>query len=136
MRFKVLIAVVAGLLATASVAEADQSAALLTGYEESPSVSTTGRGEFTATIDLSGDTIRYTETYDALQAPDIASLIQALPECVCHRRIPIWGSAVEKSDNRCRRRLGMAGTRPRHHRSAKKTEKFPAPHLGPPTVRI
>src|SRR5215470_16786072 len=69
MRFKVLIAVVAVLLATASVAEADQSAALLTGYEESPSVSTTGRGEFTATIDLSGDTILYTETYSGLQAP-------------------------------------------------------------------
>jgi CHRD domain len=69
MRSKVLVAVVSGFLATASVAKADQIAALLTGYEESPSVSTTARGEFTATIDLAGDTIRYTETYDALQAP-------------------------------------------------------------------
>ena len=73
MRFKVLIAVVGGLLATASVAKADrakadQIAALLTGYEESPSVSTTGTGVFTATIDQDGDTIVYTETYSGLQA--------------------------------------------------------------------
>lgn|SRR5262249_4951365 len=53
--FKVLIAVVAGLLATASVAEADHIAGLLTGYEESPSVSTTGRGEFIAKIASDGD---------------------------------------------------------------------------------
>jgi len=69
MRFKVLIAVVGGLLVTASVVQADQIAAVLTGYEESPSVSTAGRGDFTATIDPAGATIRYTETYDALQAP-------------------------------------------------------------------
>ena len=69
MRFTVLIAVVAGLFATAGIAEADQIAALLTGYEESPSVSTTGRGEFVATIAPDGDTIYYSETYSGLQAP-------------------------------------------------------------------
>ena len=37
MRFKVLTAVVSGMLAAAAVAEADQIRALLTGYEESPS---------------------------------------------------------------------------------------------------
>jgi hypothetical protein len=36
-------------------AKAEQIGALLTGYEESPSVSTTGSGEFTATVD--GDVI-------------------------------------------------------------------------------
>jgi hypothetical protein len=56
------------LLAIAPVAQADQIAALLTGYEESPSVSTTGSGEFTATIAPSADVIRYQETFSGLQA--------------------------------------------------------------------
>jgi len=68
MRFKVLMAVMGTLLTTATIAKADQIAALLTGYEESPSVSTTGRGEFTATIAPDGDVIHYTETYSGLQA--------------------------------------------------------------------
>ena len=67
MRFRLLMAVMGGLLATATLATADQLGALLTGYEESPSVSTTGRGEFTATIDADGDVIQYTETYSGLQ---------------------------------------------------------------------
>ena len=67
MRFRVLIAVMGGLLATATLATAEQIGALLTGYEESPSVSTTGTGTFTATIDADGDTILYTETYSGLQ---------------------------------------------------------------------
>jgi len=67
MRVKALIAVMGGLLATATLATADQIGALLTGYEESPAVSTTGRGEFTATIDSDGDVIQYTETYSGLQ---------------------------------------------------------------------
>ena len=53
MRCKALLAL-GGLLATASVAKAEQIGALLTGYEESPSVSTTASGEFTATIDPNG----------------------------------------------------------------------------------
>jgi hypothetical protein len=67
MRFRVLMAVIGSLLAIATVAKADQIGALLTGYEESPSVSTTGRGEFTATIAPHG-VIQYTETYSGLQA--------------------------------------------------------------------
>jgi len=39
MRFTVLMAVIGGLLAVATAANADQIGALLTGYEESPSVS-------------------------------------------------------------------------------------------------
>jgi hypothetical protein len=38
------------LLATAPTVKADQIGALLTGYEEVPSVSTWAAGEFTATI--------------------------------------------------------------------------------------
>jgi hypothetical protein len=50
MRCRALPAVMGGLLATAPIATAEQIGALLTGYEESPSVSTTATGEFTATI--------------------------------------------------------------------------------------
>jgi len=68
MRFTVLLAVMGSLLAMATAAKADQIGALLTGYEESPSVSTVARGQFTATIAPNG-VIQYTETYDGLQAP-------------------------------------------------------------------
>jgi hypothetical protein len=68
MQFTVLMAVMGSLLAIGTVAHADQIGALLTGYEESPSVSTTGRGEFTATIDRDGDVIKYSETFSGLQA--------------------------------------------------------------------
>src|SRR6266850_2201253 len=68
MRLRVLIAVMGGVLATATAAKADQLRALLTGYEESPSVSTTARGLFVATIDPDGDTIHYRETFSGLQA--------------------------------------------------------------------
>jgi len=61
------LAVLGGLLALATAANADQIGALLTGYEEAPSVSTTATGVFTATIDADGDAIFYTETYSGLQ---------------------------------------------------------------------
>jgi len=67
MRASLCLAILGSLLALATVATADQIGALLTGYEESPSVSTTGTGVFTATIDVDGDTIVYTETYSGLQ---------------------------------------------------------------------
>jgi hypothetical protein len=66
-RLSIFIMVMAGLLITANMAKAEQISALLTGYEESPSVSTTGTGQFTATIAPDGDTIFYTETYSGLQ---------------------------------------------------------------------
>jgi CHRD domain len=68
-RLRIFVMVMAGLLATATAAKADQISALLTGYEESPSVSTTGRGEFVATIDADSDRIDYSETFSGLQAP-------------------------------------------------------------------
>ena len=67
MRFRLVIAVMGSLLATAPLATAEQIGALLTGYEESPAVSTTGTGEFTATIAPDGEVIQYTETYSGLQ---------------------------------------------------------------------
>jgi CHRD domain len=51
------------------VAKAEQLGALLTGYEESPSVSTTTKGEFVAKIDEDGNAIHYAETFRGLQAP-------------------------------------------------------------------
>jgi len=68
MRSSILLAMLGSLLATAPVVTAEQIGALLTGYEETPAaVSTTGRGEFTATIDADSDAILYTETYSGLQ---------------------------------------------------------------------
>ena len=49
MRCRILLAVMGSLLATAPVVKAEQIGALLTGYEEVPSVSTTATGEFIAT---------------------------------------------------------------------------------------
>jgi hypothetical protein len=63
----VLLAAMGSLLASVSVAKAEQLGALLTGYEESPSVSTPGSGEFTAEVAADGETISYTETYSGLQ---------------------------------------------------------------------
>jgi len=67
MRCRLVIAVMGSLMAIATIATAEQIGALLTGYEESPSVSTTATGEFTATIAPDGDTIFYSETFSGLQ---------------------------------------------------------------------
>jgi hypothetical protein len=68
-RLVITIAVLAGLLVTTRVANAEHIRALLTGYEETPAaVSTTGRGVFRATISDDGQSIRYTLTYRRLQA--------------------------------------------------------------------
>ena len=68
-RLRILIVVMAGLLVTATAAKADQIGAVLTGYEESPSVSTTASGEFAATITPDGNAILYRERFGGLQAP-------------------------------------------------------------------
>ena len=68
MRSRVLLAVMGSLLATAPVVRAEQIGALLTGYEEVPSVSTTATGEFIATISPDESSIAYSETYSGLQA--------------------------------------------------------------------
>ena len=75
-RLSIFFLVMAGLLVTATVAGAEQISALLTGYEETPAaVSTTGRGEFVATVAPDGEVINYTETYSGLQAPVTVSHI-------------------------------------------------------------
>src|SRR5262249_46688142 len=75
-QLQIPVMVMAGLFATATVAKAEQISALLTGYEETPAaVSTTGRGEFTATVAPDGEVINYTETYSGLQAPVTVSHI-------------------------------------------------------------
>jgi hypothetical protein len=68
MRCRELLAVMGGLLATAPMAKAQQLFGLMTGYEEVPSVSTTGVGAFYATISPDGSTITYSENYSGLQA--------------------------------------------------------------------
>jgi CHRD domain len=69
MRLRVLIAIMGGVLATATVARGETLQVTLTGYEESPSVSTTASGEFTATITPDGNAILYRERFAGLQAP-------------------------------------------------------------------
>jgi hypothetical protein len=69
-RLGILMMVIGGFLAIATLAKADQIGALLTGYEETPAaVSTTASGEFRATISDDGQSIEYSETYSGLQAP-------------------------------------------------------------------
>jgi hypothetical protein len=68
MRYRVLMAVMGSLFTLATLAKAEQLAAVLTGYEESPSVSTTAKGEFSATISEDGS-ILYRESFTGLQAP-------------------------------------------------------------------
>src|SRR5258705_9725265 len=69
MRYRIWLAVMGSFLAIATVAKADQIGALLTGYEESPSVSKNGSVEFNATVSPDGDSISYTEKDSGLQAP-------------------------------------------------------------------
>jgi len=62
-------AVLGSLLLLTTVANAEKIGAVLNGYEESPSVSTTAKGEFLASIDEHGGVIQYTESFSGLQAP-------------------------------------------------------------------
>ena len=65
---RMLIVVVAGLLATATLARGETLNATLTGYEESPSVSTVANGDFSARIeDGANDHFHYSLTYSGLQ---------------------------------------------------------------------
>jgi hypothetical protein len=68
-RLRILIMVMAGFLAVATVARGESLQATLTGYEESPSVSTVASGDFRAIIQDGGtaDHFHYTLTYSGLQ---------------------------------------------------------------------
>ena len=61
------IAVMAGLLVTATMANAERIEADLTGFEEVPSVSTLASGEFLARISLDEQSIEYVLRYRGLQ---------------------------------------------------------------------
>jgi len=87
MRYRLLMAMLGSLLATATLATAEQIGTLLTGYEEAPAVSTTGTGEFTATIAPDGEVIQYTETYSGLQGAVTQSLIHV-------GQLGVYGSIV------------------------------------------
>jgi CHRD domain len=65
-RLSIFITVMAGLLTTASVVRGETWGATLTGYEESPPVSTVANGDFRATVQ-DGDNFHYTLTYSGLQ---------------------------------------------------------------------
>jgi hypothetical protein len=69
MGYRVSMAVLGSLLLLTTVANAEKIGAILNGYEESPSVSTTAKGEFLASIDEHGGVIQYTESFSGLQAP-------------------------------------------------------------------
>ena len=66
---RISIVVLAGLLVTVAVARGDILQATLTGYEESPSVSTIANGDFRAIIENGGasDHFHYSLTYSGLQ---------------------------------------------------------------------
>jgi CHRD domain len=65
---RMLIVVAAGLLATATLARGETLQATLTGYEESPSVSTIANGDFRAVIEGgANDHFHYSLTYSGLQ---------------------------------------------------------------------
>jgi hypothetical protein len=70
-RLQIALAVAAvGVLGVAAVAVATdkKQSVTLTGYEEVPAISSTGTGEFHATIDKAGETITYRLTYSGLES--------------------------------------------------------------------
>lgn len=67
-RLRIFIMVMAGLLATATLARGESFQATLTGYEEVPVVSTIANGDFRAIIeDGANDHFHYTLVYSGLQ---------------------------------------------------------------------
>jgi hypothetical protein len=66
-RLGILIAVMAGLLATGTMANAERIEADLTGYEEVPSVNTVASGDFNARISRDEQSIEYVLKYKNLQ---------------------------------------------------------------------
>jgi len=66
-RLRIFIMVMAGLLATATVARGENFQATLTGYEEVPVVSTVASGDFRAIVEDGNDHFHYSLTYSGLQ---------------------------------------------------------------------
>jgi CHRD domain len=66
-RVRILIIVMAGLLGTATLARGELLQAAMSGYEESPSVSTVASGNFFAFIQADGTSFQYILSYFRLQ---------------------------------------------------------------------
>ena len=88
---RISIVVLAGLLVTGAVARGDTLQATLTGYEESPSVSTVANGDFRAIIEDGGaaDHFHYSLTYSGLQGTITQSHIHIASPGV-NGNIVIW----------------------------------------------
>ena len=88
-RLGILIAVMAGFLATATMANAERIEADLTGYEEVPSVSTLASGEFLARISRDEQSIEYVLRYRGLQGVVTQSHIH-IAQLSVNGSIVIW----------------------------------------------
>ena len=88
-RLRILIVVMAGLLATTTLANAERIEAELTGYEEVPAVSTLASGDFQARISLDEQSIEYVLKYRGLQGTVTQSHIH-IAQLSVNGSIVIW----------------------------------------------
>ena len=88
-RLRILIVIVAGLLATTTFANAERIEAELTGYEEVPAVSTLASGDFQARISLDEQSIEYVLKYRGLQGTVTQSHIH-IAQLSVNGSIVIW----------------------------------------------
>lgn len=88
-RLRILLVVMAGLLATTTLANAERIEADLTGYEEVPAVSTLASGDFQARISLDEQSIEYVLKYRGLQGTVTQSHIH-IAQLSVNGSIVIW----------------------------------------------
>jgi len=88
-KLRILTVVMAGLLATGTMANAERIEADLTGYEEVPSVSTLASGEFLARISRDEQSIEYVLRYRGLQGVVTQSHIH-IAQLSVNGSIVIW----------------------------------------------
>ena len=88
-KLRILTVVVAGLLATGTMANAERIEADLTGYEEVPSVNTVASGEFSARISRDEQSIEYVLKYRNLQGTVSQSHIH-IAQLSVNGSIVIW----------------------------------------------
>jgi len=88
-KLRILTVVMAGLLATGTMANAEHIEADLTGYEEVPSVSTLASGEFLARISRDEQSIEYVLRYRGLQGVVTQSHIH-IAQLSVNGSIVIW----------------------------------------------
>ena len=88
-RLRIVLIVMAGLLATTTLANAERIEAELTGYEEVPAVSTLASGDFQARISLDEQSIEYVLKYRGLQGTVTQSHIH-IAQLSVNGSIVIW----------------------------------------------